>query len=59
LLRLADEMEGMYHPISTRFEAMFALHTGVLPGAAGDGIDAPRWDLREGRIGAHALERVW
>jgi hypothetical protein len=40
--RLADEMEGDNDLGSMRFEPSFASHTGVVPRATGDGIDAPR-----------------
>ena len=55
---LADEVEGMDHLGSTRIDVHLAPHTGVLPRAASDGIDAPRWKPRELRVGSYALSLI-
>ncbi len=51
---LVDEVEDVDHLGSTRFEALFAPHTRVLPRAAGDGVP-PRCRRRELRVNFHAL----
>src|SRR3712207_9383521 len=53
--QLADEVEGACDLGSTRFDLYLAPHTGVLPRAAAEGIDAPGYGLRELRVGSYAL----
>ena len=52
-LSLADEVEGAYHLVATRYEAHLAPHISVGLRPAGDGIDAPGWE--PGEVVRHRL----